>query len=165
MDIRALLLGLGSGMLAATVIIGVGEALSPDSSQLNVPAVPQQQGTAQETPAVDWAKAAKEAGMVVLSQTEFEQKIAQAKTDGAKAKEVELVNKQPAPSATIRVYIQSGMGTKDVGQLLNAAGVIGDVNEFVAARQNHNSPIRAGIYELRVNMTPQEVFKVVATVP
>jgi len=165
MDMRALLLGLGSGMLVATVVIGAGEMLSPEApAQPSAPAQEQGQGT---TP-TDWQKAAQEAGMIVLSKEEFDQKLVQSKTEGAKAKEAELAAKPaPAPAAptTVRVYIQSGMGTKDVGQLLKAAGVIANVDEFVAARQNHNSPIRAGIYELRLNMTPQDVFKVVATPP
>lgn len=165
MDMRALLLGLGSGMLVATVVIGAGEVLSPeDPAQPSAPVPQQEQGA---TP-TDLQKAAQEAGMVVLSKEEFDQKLGQARNEGAQAKAAELANKPaPAPTAptTVRVYIQSGMGTKDVGQLLKAAGVIANVDEFVAARQNHNSPIRAGIFELRLNSTPQDVFKVVATPP
>jgi hypothetical protein len=168
MDTRALLLGLGSGIIAATVVIGAGDVIMPKDTTQPVAPAPEQQNPATPAPATDWQKAAQEAGMVVLSKQDFDQKLAQAKTEGANAKEAELANKPappPAAPTTVRVYIQNGMGTKDVGNLLKAAGVIANVDEFVAARQNHNSPIRAGIYELRLNSTPQEVFKVVATPP
>ena len=93
MDTRALLLGLGTGMLAATVVIGAGQVLVPNNTS-QPPATTPQQPEQGATPAtMDWQKAAQEAGMLVFSKADFEQKIAQAQQEGAKEKEAELAER------------------------------------------------------------------------
>ena len=147
METRALFLGVGAGLLAATLTFGIGQSLTPAA-----PAAP--------TP----APAAPKAGMIELTQAELDERLAAAKGEGAKQKEAELAS-QPAAPQKVAVYIQPGMGTTDVALLLQAAGVLADGNELIRLRQNHPNPIRSGTYQLPLKGDPQEVLKLIATPP
>lgn len=154
MDTRALFLGVGAGLLAATVVLGIGQSLIPDQ-----PATP-----AQTPQTGDWKRAAEQAGMTVLTKQELDERLAAAKSEGAKQKADELAQ-QPAVPQTVSVYIQPGMGTNDVALLLQAAGVLADGNELIRLRQNHPNPIRSGTYQLPIKGDPQAVLKAIATPP
>ncbi|MCX7568546.1 hypothetical protein OS242_01010 [Tumebacillus sp. DT12] len=154
MDTRALFLGVGSGLLAATLTLGIGQSLS--STQPVMPAPIQQGG--------DWKQAAEQAGMAVLTKQELDERLAAAKSEGAKQKAEELAQVPSAPQ-TVSVYIQPGMGTNDVALLLQAAGVLANGNELIRLRQGHPNPIRSGTYQLPVHGDPQAVLKQIATPP
>jgi hypothetical protein len=156
MDTRTLVLGLGAGMIAATLILGAGSQWVTEAPQEPKQAEPEQAET-------DWKKAAEQAGMVVLKKEEYEERLSQAKADGAKQKEAEL--QQGAAANSVFVYIQPGMGTTDVAILLQAAGVISDGNQLISLRESWPTPIRAGTYELKKNSDPKEVLKAIATPP
>lgn len=156
MESRSVLLGLGAGILLATLAIGVGNELL---SSAPAPAPVQ--------PTSDWKAEAAQAGMVVYSKADFEQQITKAREEGAKQKETELAAKpaEPAPPKTAHVYIQPGMGTTDVARLLQAAGVLEDGNQLIAVRDRSATPIRAGVYDLPLKGDPLAVLKAIATPP
>lgn len=159
MDTRHFVLGLGAGLIAATLAFAAGDALS-------VKTVPQPspQGTAGQAEGnggteADWREAAKQAGLVLLSQAELDQKLAAAKAEG------EAKQPETAEPDSVFVYILPGMGTNDVARLLQAAGVVEDGNRLIDLRSRQENPIRAGMYELKLKMDPAEVLKQIATPP
>ena len=158
MDIRSLSLGAGLGVIAATLVIAANQAMMPSP-----PPGPEAQ-PAQPPVQADWKQAAEQAGMAVLPKQELDQKIEQAKNDGAKQKEAELAG-QPAASSKVFVYITSGMGTSDVAVLLKAAGVIEDSAAFIQQRAQQTNPIREGTYELPLKADPKDVLKIIANPP
>ncbi|TCP58850.1 hypothetical protein EV586_10149 [Tumebacillus sp. BK434] len=159
MDKRLFFLGLGTGLIAATLVIAGGNSLLPKAE---TPAAehPQQEQPATQT---DWRQAAKEAGMVVLPEDDYQKQLAGAKADGAQQKEAEL--KKNTADSGVFIYIQPGMGTTDVAILLQASGVLQDGNRLIALRENWPNPIRSGTYQLKKNSDPQEVLKTIATPP
>ncbi|ARU62484.1 hypothetical protein CBW65_17095 [Tumebacillus avium] len=159
MERRLFFLGLGTGLIAATLVIGAGSSLVKDSSD----AEPKQAAPTEQATEVDWQQAAKQAGMVVLKKDDYQQQLTKAQADGAKQKEAEL--KKNTASSGVFVYIQPGMGTTDVAILLQAAGVLQDGNRLIALREDWPNPIRAGTYELKKNSDPQEVLQTIATPP
>lgn len=159
---RFFVLGLGAGILAATLVLGAANTLQGRGQTGEPKNVQESVGSA------DWQQAAKQAGMVVLSKQELDQKLADARVDAAKKKEAELAAKTPAPSPapkTVNVYIQPGMGTTDIARLLQAAGVLEDGNELIHLRQSSSSPIRAGTYTLPLKGKAEDVFKLISTPP
>lgn len=162
MERRLFFLGLGTGLIAATLVIGAGSSLVKDTSDAEPKqAAPTEQ--AEQATEADWQQAAKQAGMVVLKKDDYQQQLAKAQADGAKQKEAEL--KKNTASSGVFVYIQPGMGTTDVAILLQASGVLQDGNRLIALREDWPNPIRAGTYELKKNSDPQEVLKTIATPP
>ncbi|ASS75622.1 hypothetical protein CIG75_11900 [Tumebacillus algifaecis] len=156
MDTRMLVLGLGAGMIVATLVLGAGNQLQMEPEEK-----PEQNETTQ--PAIDWQQEATKADMVVLKKDEYQQQLTQAQEEGAKQKEAEL-NKNPVVDKVF-VYIQPGMGTTDVAILLQAAGVLQDGNRLISLRESWSNPIRSGTYEFTKNFDPQEVLKTIATPP
>lgn len=158
---RTFWLGLGAGVVAATLVIGAGQTLQGQ------PPVSHSGMVEQPSTASDWQQAAQKAGMVVLTQAQLNQKLDQAKTDGANQKAAELAKQPPAPVAptTVHLYIQPGMGTTDVARLLQAAGVLEDGNQLIELRQNSPNPIRAGVYDLPLKGNPADVLKAISTPP
>jgi hypothetical protein len=159
---RFFLLGLGAGILVATLVLGAADTLQGQSQTNEPKTVQESMGSS------DWQLAAKQAGMVVLSEKELDQKLADAGTAAAKKKEAELAAKPPASAPvqkTVNVYIQPGMGTTDVARLLQAAGVLEDGNELINLRQNSPNPIRAGTFVLPLKGKAGDVFKLISTPP
>lgn len=144
MDTRALFLGVGAGLLAATLAFGIGQSRQP---AVTAPPV--------QTP---------QAGTISLTQQELDERLAAAKSEGAKQKAAELAQVPPAPQQ-VTIYIQPGMGTNDVALLLQAAGVLADGNELIRLRQSHANPIRSGTYQLPLKGDPQAVLTQIATPP
>jgi hypothetical protein len=153
MDMRTLSMGVGAGILTATLVIGIGQSLSgPENA--SKPAAP----------AADWKQAAEQAGMVYFPKKEYEDKLAAARSEGAKAKEAELAAKPSAPS-TVHVYIQPGLSTTDVAILLQGAGVLEDGNQLIQLRSSHPNPIRSGTYDLPLKGDAKAVLQAIATPP
>ncbi|MGZ4106458.1 MAG: hypothetical protein ACXVO1_03805 [Tumebacillaceae bacterium] len=162
MEKRMFVLGLGAGILAATLVLGASDTLLGGNSTAQPKTVQESTGT------VDWQAAAKQAGMLVMTQKDLDQKLADARTDGVKKKEAELAAKPPAtPPAptTVHVYIQPGMGTTDVATLLQSAGVIEDGNQLITLKQTSPNPIRAGTYNLPLKGKAADVLKAISTPP
>lgn len=154
MGIRDLTLGLGGGLLAATLVFGAADALLPKAGGGTPVPVPTDQ------------KSAQQADMTVLPKAEYEQKLADARAEGAKQKADELAaQKQQQEANKVYVYIQPGMGTTDVALLLQAAGVLSDGNELIQLRQQQKNPIRSGTYLLPVKGDAKEVMDLIATPP
>ncbi|KEO82961.1 hypothetical protein [Tumebacillus flagellatus] len=158
MESRSLSLGLGAGVLAATLVLGIGSMYVPASS--SAPAAPADG----QTPSTDWKAEADKAGMVVLAKDELDKRLQQAREEGAKQKADELAA-QPASAKTVHVYIQPGMGTTDVARLLQASGVLEDGNALISLRSSSQNPIRAGVYDLPLKGDPAAVLKLIATPP
>jgi hypothetical protein len=153
MDIRTLSLGVGAGILAATLAIGFGQSmngLNEASQPVDI--------------AADWKQAAEQAGMVYFPKQEYEEKLAAARAEGAKAKEAELAAK-PSEPTTVQVYIQPGLGTTEVATLLQGAGVLEDGNQLIRLRSSRSNPIRSGRYNLPLKGDPEAVLKMITTPP
>ncbi|MFD2171328.1 hypothetical protein [Tumebacillus lipolyticus] len=160
MDARKFFLGLGTGMIAATLIIGAGGEWLADQAAGS-------QQTVQAPPSSDWRAEAEQAGLVVLKKEEYQQQLTSAEEKGAQqqAAQQKEAQAQQGASDSVFVYIQPGMGTTDVAILLQAAGVISDGNGFIASRGEWSNPIRSGAYELKKNSNPKDVLKAIATPP
>jgi uncharacterized transporter YbjL len=155
MESRSLLLGLGAGLLLATLVLGAGSTLMPAA---------QSPSASQTQPAADWKAEAAKAGMVVSAQAELDQRLKQAHEEGAQQKAAELSAK-PAQAQTVHVYIQPGMSTTDVAVLLQGAGVLEDGNQLIALRDKSPTSIRSGVYDLPLKGDPLQVLKAIATPP
>ncbi|MGB8955214.1 MAG: hypothetical protein WCC10_07565 [Tumebacillaceae bacterium] len=157
MGIRDLTLGLGGGLLAATLVFGAADALLPKSGE----------GTPE--PKTSDQQATQQADLTVLPKAEYEQKLADARAEGAKQKADELAQQKQQEAAQapnkVYVYIQPGMGTTDVALLLQAAGVLSNGNELIQLRQQQTNPIRSGTYLLPLKGDAKEVMKLIATPP
>ena len=153
MGIRDLTLGLGGGLLAATLVFGAADALLPNSGE----------GTPE--PAPSGQQPAQQADLTVLPKAEYEQKLAEARAEGAKQKADELAAQKQQEANKVYVYIQPGMGTTDVALLLQAAGVLSDGNELIQLRQQQKNPIRSGTHLLPLKGDAKEVMKLIATPP
>ena len=148
MGIRDLTLGLGGGLLAATLVFGAADALLPKS------------GGGTPEPKTSDQQAAQQADLTVLPKAEYEQKLAEARAEGAKQKADELAQQKQQEAAQaankVYVYIQPGMGT---------TGVLSNGNELIQLRQQQSNPIRSGTYLLPLKGDAKEVMKLIATPP
>lgn len=160
---RTFWLGLGAGILVATLAIGAGETLQGKGPVSEPKMVSTKIGSTQSMSApADWKQEAQKAGMLVLSQADLNQRLAAAKSDGAQQKAAELAaQKQATQSAPtkVEVYIQPGLGTAAIAQLLQAAGVLTDGNELIALREKSPNPLRAGIFDLPLQSDAATIFK------
>ena len=157
MGMRDLALGLGGGLLVATLVFGAADALLPkDAAQTPSPApsAEQQEPNQEQKP-----------DTVELPKAEYEKKLAEARAEGAKQKADELAGQKQAAPNQVYVYIQPGMGTTDVAILLQGAGVLSDGNELIQLRQQQSNPIRSGTYLLPVKGNAKDVLKMIATPP
>ncbi|HEU4965116.1 MAG TPA: hypothetical protein VFV52_14910 [Bacilli bacterium] len=153
MSTRPFFLGIGAGLIAATLVFAAGDALQPAPQPEATPQTP-----GQKTDESDWQEQAKQAGLLLLTQEQLDQKLAAAKQGAAPKQE-------PAKPTSIYVYILPGMGTNDVARLLQAAGVVEDGNRLIELRSEQEDPIRAGMYELQFKMDPADVLHKITTAP
>lgn len=164
MGMRNFVLGVGAGILAATLILSLGDFFQApaEPSSTKQAALPQPSSSP-----TDWQQAAKNAGMVLMKQADIDQKLAQARSDGAQQKAAELAASKasappPAPT-TVFVYIQPGMGTAQIAMLLQAAGVLEDGNQLIQRRAGSSTQIRAGTYQLPLKGNLDDVWQTITT--
>lgn len=164
MGMRNFVLGAGTGILAATLILSFGNMFQSPQEPSSTKQAPLPQTNS--SPA-DWQQAAKSAGMVLMKQADLDQKLAQARADGAQQKAAELAASKasapPAPPSTVFVYIQPGMGTAQIAMLLQAAGVLEDGNQLIQRRAGTSTQIRAGTYQLPLKGNLDDVWHTITT--
>ncbi|GAA4700962.1 endolytic transglycosylase MltG [Brevibacillus fulvus] len=81
--------------------------------------------------------------------------------------EVEQPGQPTVSEPTVEVRIPGGYSTNQVGQLLHKAGLVADVNGFVAEMKAEQKVdrIRAGTYQLSKNLTMDQLIKLITTPP
>jgi len=150
---RSLLLGFGAGCIAASVVIGVGLAATPQASAVQ---------NVQEL--------AKKNGLLVLTPSELQQKLSVVEQQGRKSEAAQnstvgsestkTTEKTPVSGDKVWVAIQSGLSIDETADLLLKAGVITNRSSFLSATNRSSHFIRAGVYDLPYHSNALQTLRI-----
>ncbi|WP_018132532.1 MltG/YceG/YrrL family protein [Effusibacillus pohliae] len=144
---RNFLFGLGTGLIATSIVYGVSDLVRSQPA-----VIPQPSPATTSAKSVDNHAAGRENS--------------NANNQPSSANQQTAVPQPQAPaaapsSAKVKVEIKKGMTAAEIADLLVKSGVIADANAFLNTAQEKVKQIRVGVYELPVNGDYQQILAII----